>query len=131
VPALQVSAVPPRRGVRFLFTVYLRVLVTLPYSFIFSTLLNFSLSFSFSLLFFRVSPTVAVEWLILLLHVREILGSNLGPETGSSRRGFLGFPQSFHSNTGIVPSVKPQPLPSISLPMYYLSCRPMLYSPSY
>jgi hypothetical protein len=29
-------------------------------------------------------PTVVVEWLTLLLRIREVPGSNLGPETGYS-----------------------------------------------
>jgi hypothetical protein len=41
---------------------------------------------------------VVVEWLTLLLRTREILGPNLGPETG-----YPGFPQSLQANAGIVP----------------------------
>jgi hypothetical protein len=29
-----------------------------------------------------VLPNVVVEWLTLLLRIREVLGSNLGPENG-------------------------------------------------
>jgi hypothetical protein len=29
-----------------------------------------------------ILPNVVVEWLILLLRIREVPGSNLGPETG-------------------------------------------------
>jgi hypothetical protein len=28
------------------------------------------------------SPKVVTEWLTFLLHIREVLGSSLGPETG-------------------------------------------------
>jgi hypothetical protein len=36
-------------------------------------------------------PNVAAEWLAFLLHIRDNLGSNLGPETGYSDRGFSWF----------------------------------------
>jgi hypothetical protein len=29
-----------------------------------------------------LGPNVVFEWLTLLLHIREVLDSNLGPETG-------------------------------------------------
>jgi hypothetical protein len=32
-----------------------------------------------------------VEWLILLLRIREVLGSNFGPETACPDRGVLWF----------------------------------------
>jgi hypothetical protein len=32
--------------------------------------------------FDTVVPNVVVEWFTLLLHIRDIPGSNLGPETG-------------------------------------------------
>jgi hypothetical protein len=38
-------------------------------------------------LIFTVVPSVAVEWLALLLCIWEVPGSNLGPETG--------YPQAF------------------------------------
>jgi hypothetical protein len=34
---------------------------------------------------------VVIEWLALLLRIREVPGSNFGPETGSLE-GFHGFP---------------------------------------
>jgi hypothetical protein len=49
---------------------------------------------------FTLAPNVLVEWLTLLLCIREVLGSSLGPETGYPARGFNGFPQSFHSKAG-------------------------------
>jgi hypothetical protein len=46
-----------------------------------------------------------VEWLTLLLCIREVPGSNLVPETGYPGRGFFfcGFPHSVQANAGIVP----------------------------
>jgi hypothetical protein len=38
-----------------------------------------------------ILPKVVVEWLKLLLHNREVPGSNLGPETGYPDRGFSWF----------------------------------------
>jgi hypothetical protein len=37
-----------------------------------------------------MSPKVVIEWLKLLLHIQEVPGSNLGPETGYPElfRGF-------------------------------------------
>jgi hypothetical protein len=45
---------------------------------------------------------ITVEWLALLLCIREVPGSNLGPETGYPEV-FCGFPLSFQANAGIVP----------------------------
>jgi hypothetical protein len=39
----------------------------------------------------KVSPYVSAEWLALLLRIREVPGSNLGPETGCSDRCFVVF----------------------------------------
>jgi hypothetical protein len=36
-------------------------------------------------------PNVVVEWLTLLLRIWEVLGSNLGPETGYPDLGFSWF----------------------------------------
>jgi hypothetical protein len=52
----------------------------------------------------KLGPNVAVEWLVPLLRIREILGSNLGPETGYPE-GFRGFIQSLHVSTGIILSL--------------------------
>jgi hypothetical protein len=49
----------------------------------------------------------AAEWLAHLL-IREILFSNLGPET-SYPEFFCRFSQSFLANAGIVPQVRPRP----------------------
>jgi hypothetical protein len=39
---------------------------------------------------------IVTEWSALLLHIREVPGSNIGPETAYS------FPQSLQANAGIV-----------------------------
>jgi hypothetical protein len=45
------------------------------------------------------------KWLFLLIRIREILGLNLGPETGSGFFVFCSFPQSLKANAGIVPQM--------------------------
>jgi hypothetical protein len=42
-----------------------------------------------------------VEWLTLLLRIREVLDSNLGLETGYADEGFIDFPQSLQANARI------------------------------
>jgi hypothetical protein len=42
---------------------------------------------------------VVVEWLTVL-RIREVVGSDLGMETGYPHRGFRGFPLSFQANAG-------------------------------
>jgi hypothetical protein len=39
----------------------------------------------------EIRPNVMVEWLALLLRIREVPGSNLGPETGYPDRFFVVF----------------------------------------
>jgi hypothetical protein len=46
---------------------------------------------------------VAVEWITLLLRIREAPGSNLSPEIGYPDCHFRGFPQSLQVNVGIAP----------------------------
>jgi hypothetical protein len=41
-----------------------------------------------------VPPIVVVEWLTLLICIREVPGSNFGLETGDLDSGFHGFPHS-------------------------------------
>jgi hypothetical protein len=36
-----------------------------------------------------VSPGIVVKWIKLLLHIQEVLGSNLGPETSYLDRFFV------------------------------------------
>jgi hypothetical protein len=43
-----------------------------------------------------------LERLTLLVHILEVLGSNLGQDTGYPEWGFHGFPQSLQVNAGIV-----------------------------
>jgi hypothetical protein len=45
---------------------------------------------------------VVIEWLILLLRIREVPGSNLGPEAEFSEV-FRGFSRSLRANCGIAP----------------------------
>jgi hypothetical protein len=40
---------------------------------------------------------------ILLPYIRDVKGSNLGPDTGYPDLGFRGFPRSFQANIGKVP----------------------------
>jgi hypothetical protein len=49
--------------------------------------------------FNTIQPDVASEWFTLLLRIREVPGSNIGPEADV----FRGFSQSFDTNAGIVP----------------------------
>jgi hypothetical protein len=51
----------------------------------------------------QLLPDVMFERLALLLRIREVAASNLGPETGYTHSGFRGFPQSLQANAGIVP----------------------------
>jgi hypothetical protein len=43
---------------------------------------------------------VVVEWLALLLPIREVPGSNLGPETGCPDRSFVVFLSPFRQMPG-------------------------------
>jgi hypothetical protein len=52
---------------------------------------------------------VVVEWLTLLLHIREVLGSDV-----ILTEVYHGFTQSLQANAGIVPYISPQLLPSTS-----------------
>jgi hypothetical protein len=47
--------------------------------------------------------SVVLEWLTLLLRIREVPGSNISPETGYPYWFFRGCPQSLQANAGIVP----------------------------
>jgi hypothetical protein len=47
-------------------------------------------------------PKVAAECLAHLIRIREVPGSNLGPETGDTDWGFRGYPQSLQANAGVV-----------------------------
>jgi hypothetical protein len=54
---------------------------------------------------------VMVEWLTLLLRIREVHDSNLRPETAILTEG---FPHSLKANAGMVPEIRPRLLPSTS-----------------
>jgi hypothetical protein len=43
------------------------------------------------MIFIKDRPNVVVEWLTLLLRIREVPGSNLGPDTGYPDRVFVIF----------------------------------------
>jgi hypothetical protein len=58
----------------------------------------------------HISLNVVIEWLTLLPPIREVLVSNLFPETGYPDWCFRGFPQSLQENAGTVPNVRPPPL---------------------
>jgi hypothetical protein len=44
--------------------------------------------------------SVVVEWLPLLLPIREALGSTIQPKDPAILKGFLGFPQFLYANPG-------------------------------
>jgi hypothetical protein len=50
---------------------------------------------------------VVVEWLTLLLRIRDIQSSNLSPKTGLPNKDFRGSSQSLQENSGIVPQNMP------------------------
>jgi hypothetical protein len=49
-----------------------------------------------------VNPIFVLEWLTFLLRVRDVPGSNLGPDTGYPEC-FRGFPQPLQTNAEILP----------------------------
>jgi hypothetical protein len=61
----------------------------------------------------------AARYLIFLTGVREILLSDLGPETGSPGLGFLWFSSDPEANSRIVTQVGQRPLASVSFPVHY------------
>jgi hypothetical protein len=48
----------------------------------------------------QLLPNIVIEWLTLLLHIREVPGLILGPGDRLSWVTFRGFPQSFQENAG-------------------------------
>jgi hypothetical protein len=60
-----------------------------------------------------------MSWLTLLLRIREVMGSNLGPKTGYPDYVWCGFPQSFQANSGILAQIRPRPLPSTSFTIHH------------
>jgi hypothetical protein len=70
-----------------------------------------------------------VRWLTLLLHIRDVPGSNISPETGCPDWAFPGFFFQFlQANAGIVPSVRPRPLLSTSFSFHLSPFHLMLCS---
>jgi hypothetical protein len=63
------------------------------------------------------SLNLAAEWLALLFRIRNVLDSNLDPETGYPGEGFRDFSQSLEANAGIVPQIRPTYFPSLSFPI--------------
>jgi len=59
------------------------------------------------------------DCLALLLHILEVLGSNLGPLTDSPELG-CSFPQCLLGTDEVVPQTRLQPLLSTFLPTYLL-----------
>jgi hypothetical protein len=51
----------------------------------------------------RILLNVVVKWLIFLHHIREVPGSNLGPETGYPDLSFSWFASVLRTNAGMVP----------------------------
>jgi hypothetical protein len=51
--------------------------------------------------------------------IREVLGSNLGPYIDYPEWSFRCFPQSLREDAGIVPQIRPLPIPFTSFPIYY------------
>jgi hypothetical protein len=51
-------------------------------------------------------PKVVVQWSILLLNIREVPGSNFGPDIGYSNV-FRGLPQSLQTYARILPQIRP------------------------
>lgn len=73
---------------------------------------------------FKIKPNVVAQWLSNLRHVRDLPGLNISPGTGYSNV-FLGFPQSFLINAGIVTLIRPQPPPSL-LVSFIIHHRPII-----
>jgi hypothetical protein len=79
------------------------------------------------------ASNVEVEWLTLLLRIREVPVSNLGLENGYPDWGYSCFRQSLQANARMVPKIRPWPLPSTSIPIHYSHIIPhsTLYSLRY
>jgi hypothetical protein len=60
---------------------------------------------------------VVVDWLTILLHIREFPASDLGPETGYDDR-FSWVTSLAPGNT--VRQIRPRPLPSTAFPIHHL-----------
>jgi hypothetical protein len=70
----------------------------------------------------KTSKTNVVdEWLTLMLRIREVPGSNLGPVAVYDDWGFRGFTQFIEATAGIIPQIRPRPLPTKSFPINHHS----------
>lgn len=69
----------------------------------------------------RTSTYVAVraEVVSTLLLTREVLGSNISPQTGYSDGSIRGFLHFLQTNVGTIRNITPRPLPTTSLPVSY------------
>ena len=54
------------------------------------------------------TPNNAVEGLLLLISIQEVMGSNLGPEFESILSRFTILTHHFHTNTGMSPKIRGQ-----------------------
>jgi hypothetical protein len=61
---------------------------------------------------------IVVEWLTLMLRIREVHRSNLGSETDYIVRGFGLFLSVPPAYSGIVLYIRPRPLPSKCFPIH-------------
>jgi hypothetical protein len=57
-------------------------------------------------------PNVVLEWVALKLHILEVPGINMYPQTNLTEV-FGGFPQSLHGNSGIIPQITLRPLSEV------------------
>jgi hypothetical protein len=73
---------------------------------------------------------VAVEWLTLLLRIREVPGANLGPRTCYSDRFFVVFPSPSRRIPGYCLKIRPRPLPYKSFAAHH-SLITLLFDASY
>lgn len=62
---------------------------------------------------------VLIEWVALLLCVWVIPASNLILETSHLDWRFCALPQPLETNTGVAPKIKPWPLPSIYVQLWW------------
>jgi hypothetical protein len=75
----------------------------------------------------RRLPNVAVEWLTLLLRIREVPGSKLGPGDRLSRlRFFVVFLSPPGECRDKCLTIRPRPLPTISYPIHHYSFNTLL-----
>jgi hypothetical protein len=59
------------------------------------------------------------ERVTLPLRIQDVPVSNIGPETGHPHWGFSWFSSLPQYKSGIVPYIRPQPLPATSFPIHH------------